>query len=463
MNVFFTQLKTIARTIRLSADEKQRMRFALLNYIEQNPMQVTPVASSVPHKVPSPYYWYSPRFAMPLAVVLIVGLSSGTAFAAQSALPGNPLYAVKINVNEPIQTALATTPEAKAQVNAQIATTRLVEAETLAANGKLDASTSQELANNFTAHASAAVANANDLSENDPGTAVELGAKFSSTLAAHSAILAQIGDDTKGSMSGDNSQALALAINAEQYDEDTDTDNTDGPAVTTLALATDTAEATSAEATATPMMAVAPAAKVSTFAAKTNDVHVATVTTATVTPSVAPQSNPEDAKGAARDKAIATSLQTQASTNIVTVVHNFAGIQTQLDAATAAKVQAQIANAQSVFAQGSASLAAGNLSAAKSQFNTVVRMTVKLDTYLTVGKKINIKLLSSLLGVSTTVKTSGSSKDTGSNSNSDKGTPSASTTPASSTNSQSNSGSSTNSNDGSSKGSDDSNNIELHL
>lgn len=96
------------------------------------------------------------QFAVaPMAILL---LFAGTAYAAQGALPGDLLYPVKIHVNESVEVALATTPQEQVAVQTQLAAERVAEAQALATAGKLDATTTQELQDNFDAHASEAIA-----------------------------------------------------------------------------------------------------------------------------------------------------------------------------------------------------------------------------------------------------------------------------------------------------------------
>lgn len=80
------------------------------------------------------------------------------AYAAEGALPGETLYAVKIQVNERIEVALATTVEEKIAVETQIAERRVTEAQILEAAGRLDATTSAEIEDNFESHAARALA-----------------------------------------------------------------------------------------------------------------------------------------------------------------------------------------------------------------------------------------------------------------------------------------------------------------
>jgi hypothetical protein len=140
--------KNEAYKIRMTPEEKAAMRQRIFGMPVHSPVR-------------SPYFIFSFQFSrvvVPLSVVLVVLVGSGTAYAAQGALPGSPLYAVKINIDEPVRIALATTPEAKAAVNAAIAQSRLEEAQELEAQGRLDATTTQELERNFDEHASRALA-----------------------------------------------------------------------------------------------------------------------------------------------------------------------------------------------------------------------------------------------------------------------------------------------------------------
>jgi predicted aconitase with swiveling domain len=96
-------------------------------------------------KVPSPYYFVMPDFirnyhrqAVAFVVVFALVLTStGTSFAAESALPGEALYGIKVNVNEEIKSLVAFSADAKARVGVERTTKRLKEAEELSKQGKL--------------------------------------------------------------------------------------------------------------------------------------------------------------------------------------------------------------------------------------------------------------------------------------------------------------------------------------
>lgn len=78
------------------------------------------------------------------AVIALSGLF-GASFMAESSVPGDILYPVKINVNENMKHAVAFTAESEAKVSEEIIARRAEEAQKLEAEGKLYAETKSEL------------------------------------------------------------------------------------------------------------------------------------------------------------------------------------------------------------------------------------------------------------------------------------------------------------------------------
>jgi hypothetical protein len=72
---------------------------------------------------------------------LIFICATGTTYAANTSLPGDLLYPIKVSVNEPIERALAFGPTAKAQVAVRQAVERVKEASELSMSGKIDPAT----------------------------------------------------------------------------------------------------------------------------------------------------------------------------------------------------------------------------------------------------------------------------------------------------------------------------------
>lgn len=118
--------------IKLSSDEKMNLFAYLDTYSKEHPALVPEKQNMwllfVQHRVT-----YS--LAM-LAICLFVG--AGVTFAAESSLPGDVLYPVKIYVNEPVKAVTKVTPKAKAKYEEEKVIKRLGEVEELVKKGKFD-------------------------------------------------------------------------------------------------------------------------------------------------------------------------------------------------------------------------------------------------------------------------------------------------------------------------------------
>jgi len=139
-------IRNEAEKIRLRSAEKSAMRASIFG-------TPTPV---VLHR--SSYVFLSPRYLVPLFVVLVVFIGGGTTSAAQGALPGDLLYPVKVSINEKVEVALAPTPAAKAEVQVRLAERRVEEAQKLSSQGRLNKKTAKILSDDFDEHAAQAVA-----------------------------------------------------------------------------------------------------------------------------------------------------------------------------------------------------------------------------------------------------------------------------------------------------------------
>lgn len=124
---------------------------------------------------------------MPLiavALIIAAALGGGTAVAAQSSLPGDPLWNFKTAVNEGVQGALAQGDEAKANWDITVAADRLSEAKELAAQGQLDAKAQADIEANFDAHAKDVAALVAKLEQDGKSdVAAQIATRFQTTLA----------------------------------------------------------------------------------------------------------------------------------------------------------------------------------------------------------------------------------------------------------------------------------------
>jgi len=181
-----------AQDIRLSSEASSRIRARLLAHMRENPVQA----------VHSPYqrlFIRSPFMALlrkPVAVLMVlvlVSLGGASTYAAAGALPGEPLYAMKVNVIEPVKGVLAITREAKAEFNASIALTRVKEVEELAAKEQLTPEQGIKSQNGFDHSLGKARATIEKLSEDNPKAAAKLEEALTASLDAHEVALTAFG------------------------------------------------------------------------------------------------------------------------------------------------------------------------------------------------------------------------------------------------------------------------------
>jgi hypothetical protein len=130
------------KKISLSKDEKSRIHDALKWYAEVN------ASIRSPYSVFSWTHRVNKKLSFVVAGLLIMLIASGsTVYASQNALPGDVLYPIKVDVVEPLAVALAINTEARQRVQVSQVEERLKEAEALAVQGRLTASTSDEIKN----------------------------------------------------------------------------------------------------------------------------------------------------------------------------------------------------------------------------------------------------------------------------------------------------------------------------
>lgn len=148
----FDRFLTASQTLRLTDRERSESFARIAAFMEEHP--VVPMAEGRSLGAPGIFsreawasLFSSLRLMPALALALLLLIGSGAAtVAAESALPGDALYAVKINVNEAFRKAVAVSPEAEARVEANLAERRLVEARELAAKGAISAEVQQDVA-----------------------------------------------------------------------------------------------------------------------------------------------------------------------------------------------------------------------------------------------------------------------------------------------------------------------------
>jgi len=216
---FHTHLKKAGDEIALSEQERTRMCSVLSAYMEMKPARVERAGGPIRADSIAAYAqaWGSAwllaprRFATALVVVLFV-TSSGISYAAQGALPGDALYAVKVRVNEPVLGALALSSSQKAEWAMRVAGERLKEAATLSAAGRLTATAQADLQANFNEHATQAIAQIDEEAQISPETGAQGALRFEAQLSEYGRVLSEVG--TGDSLTDTLAVAIQTKLNA---------------------------------------------------------------------------------------------------------------------------------------------------------------------------------------------------------------------------------------------------------
>ena len=146
------QLNKIAMTNKESAN----MRGRLLAYMKKNPSTVRNTdearrTTGKPHGL-LPLFLTKRLMFVSIILALVAMVGGGTAFAAETTIPGDLLYPIKVHINENVRVALAGSTEAKAELEARFAERRMEEAAELEQSGKLKTDVVTRLENNLSRH-----------------------------------------------------------------------------------------------------------------------------------------------------------------------------------------------------------------------------------------------------------------------------------------------------------------------
>lgn len=187
------------KQIKLSHEEKKEMRESLKLFIEHNPVREE--AISRPQLQQRSFFYQLRLRPMPVfaVVTVLVLVSGGTSLAAESALPGDFLYPVKVNLNEKVQGAVAISTESEAKLAARLAERRLEEAAELAARGGLTAEAQAEIESRLEGHIARFEKQAVKLAgEGKATTAAEISSSLEASLNAHGQVIASTETEGEG-------------------------------------------------------------------------------------------------------------------------------------------------------------------------------------------------------------------------------------------------------------------------
>lgn len=128
-----------------------------------------------------------------MAVTMIFGLcGASVSYAAESALPGDALYTVKVNFTESILLRLNNSVEAKANVQARLVSRRLEEAKKLAEQSRFTAERVAIVEANLSAHIAELEVDLKELRALNDSAATNIAIETSATVQAHESLLQKI-------------------------------------------------------------------------------------------------------------------------------------------------------------------------------------------------------------------------------------------------------------------------------
>lgn len=179
-------------SVHLTESEHASMRGFLVAHMDAHPLPIrSPYLRVFRYVSPIRKDMLRP-FAYAFSALLII--STGTAAAAEGALPGDVLYAIKVNVNEKVQGAfIGHSPEAKAAFALEIADRRLAEASITASATTTVSQKNKQGAGVWVAQAAKEAEEAiAKLEAEDPRAAAHTRAQLDASFSAHEGLLTDL-------------------------------------------------------------------------------------------------------------------------------------------------------------------------------------------------------------------------------------------------------------------------------
>lgn len=190
MKRFAQQLKKQSDSVKLRASERRELRERLVSYMEYHPASDSVVATPSPSifskfSILKLNTFEGRSFMGALSVLLLITVP----VLAERAVPGDALYAFKINVNEEIRSSLSVSPYAKVEWETERLNRRIAEARLLASEGRLTEEAEADVAAAVKHHSDEAQKEIAVLRASDSDEAAIAEIAFESALVVQSEIL----------------------------------------------------------------------------------------------------------------------------------------------------------------------------------------------------------------------------------------------------------------------------------
>lgn len=223
MKRFSEQFHKKAQTVKLKKAEQADLRDRIVSYMEYHPLpaEMRQEKSATKRKVATgptlvaePFAAYQVPFAnifkfggAMAAIVLLV-----VPFVAERAIPGDTLYAVKVNFNEEVRSSLTWDPYEKVEWETVRLNRRIAEAKLLQKEGRLTEEAEAEVAAAVRHHADNAKAEIETLRVSDADEAAIAAIELDSTLTLQAQALAVVSENEAATSTDNGTDLIASAI-----------------------------------------------------------------------------------------------------------------------------------------------------------------------------------------------------------------------------------------------------------
>lgn len=184
----FKEFFSDSSKVKLGQIKKSAIKQELFSFMKDNPILLKPQLSF------GDIFRFKKSFTVASLLVLFLFIGSTVVTKADLSLPGELLYPIKIGFNERVMEILVFSDTERIDLNVKLANLRLVEAEKLIIQGKLDNNTVNKINDNFKEKAEKVSMTLKKISDSQP-IAENKAADFESSLKAHEQIFDDLGKD----------------------------------------------------------------------------------------------------------------------------------------------------------------------------------------------------------------------------------------------------------------------------
>lgn len=145
----------------------------------------------------------------------------GVSYMAEDSLPGDPLYSVKVRINDGVKHITAIRSEAEARVSAEIIARRAQEARKLAAEGRLDTEAKEHLEKEIQTELKKwNKATASWINDREGSAQMEARAEFESQARVNADILQTLDVSLNPSLIEEASSSMSVYLDSSSVQED---------------------------------------------------------------------------------------------------------------------------------------------------------------------------------------------------------------------------------------------------